>query len=128
MKELRMKILETNTDDKLKAFAIAKRKDTVKATDFVKVPFRCDYYVITENTFTDTETGEVATMNCITFSGNSDGTDICIGTNSKSVIKDFKEILDLLKDMEQEINSVQLMINQGKSRSGNTFNGIEIVF
>ena len=127
MKELRMKVIETNTDDKLKAFAIAKRKDTVKATDFVKVPFRCDYYVITENTITDTETGEVSTMNCITFLGSSDGTDVCIGTNSKSVIKDFKEILDLLKDMEQEINSVQLMINQGKSRNGNTFNGIEIV-
>lgn len=128
MKELRMRILETNTDDKLKAFAIAKRKDTVKATDFVKVPFRCDYYVITENTITDTETGEVTSMNCITFLGNSDGTEVCIGTNSKSVIKDFREIMDLLKDMEQEINSVQLMINQGKSRSGNTFNGIEIVF
>lgn len=128
MKELRMKVIETNTDDKLKAFAIAKRKDTLKATDFIKVPFRCDYYVITDNTITDTETGEVTTMNCITFLGNSDGTDVCIGTNSKSVIKDFKEILDLLKDMEQEINSVQLMINQGKSKSGNTFNGIEIVF
>ena len=128
MKELRMKVIETNTDDKLKAFSIAKRKDTVKATDFVKVPFRCDYYVITENTITDNETGEVSTMECITFLGNSDGTDVCIGTNSKSVIKDFKEIMDLLKDMEQEINSVQLMINQGKSRSGNTFNGIEIVF
>lgn len=128
MKELRMKVIETNTDDKLKAFAIAKRKDTVKATDFVKVPFRCDYYVITENTITDSETDEVSTMECITFLGNSDGTDVCIGTNSKSVIKDFKEILDLLKDIEKEINSVELMINQGKSKSGNTFCGIEIVF
>lgn len=128
MKELRMRILETNTDDKLKAFAIAKRKDTVKASDFVKVPFRCDFFVITENTITDTETGEVSTMNCITFLGSSDGTDVCIGTNSKSVIKDFEEIMDLLKDMGQDIDSVQLMINQGKSRSGNTFNGIEIVF
>lgn len=122
MKQLKIEIEKSSTDDRLKAYAIVKKSDAIKASDYLNIPFTVKDFVISNNTLFETETGEMVKepMRCITIL-TDDG--VSIGTNSQPMINSFLEIMEMIKDESRE---VQLMINQGTGKNGK-FNTIELV-
>lgn len=122
MKQLKIEIEKSSTDDRLKAYAIVKKSDTIKASDYLNIPFTVKEFVISNNTLFETDTGEMVKepMRCITIL-TDDG--VSIGTNSQPMINSFLEIMEMIKDESRE---VQLMINQGTGKNGK-FNTIEFV-
>lgn len=122
MKQLKIEIEKSSTDDRLKAYAIVKKSDTIKASDYLNIPFTVKDFVISNNTLFETETGEMVKepMRCITILTDEG---VSIGTNSQPMINSFLEIMEMIKDESRE---VQLMINQGTGKNGK-FNTIELV-
>lgn len=127
-KELKRKIIGGNVEDKLMAFAITKKTDCMSAKDFIEIPFTAEKYVVTADTITDQDTGEVKEMTSLTIVGKDEnGKPIAVGTNSPTVRKDFEEIVDVLKDAGLQISDRQMIIKQGISKNGRTFNSIQLV-
>ena len=123
MKQLKINVVESSVEDKLRAYAIAKKADTIKASDYLETPFRVKDYVITENILTD-ETGEVSQpMTCITILTTDNET---IGTNSKPLINGFKELMDIAKDSNTDFSTLELIITQQNGKNGR-FNSISFV-
>lgn len=122
MKQLKIEIEKSSTDDRLKAYAIVKKSDTIKASDYLNIPFTVKDFVISNNTLFETDTGEMVKepMRCITILTDEG---VSIGTNSQPLINSFLEIMEMIKDENRE---VQLMINQGTGKNGK-FNTIELV-
>lgn len=124
MKQLKINIVESSVNDKLRAYAIAKKADTLKASDYLETPFKCQDYVITENTLVDDETGEISEpMTCITILTVGGDT---IGTNSKPLINGFNELMAIAKDSETNFKDLELIITQQNGKNGK-FNAISFV-
>ena len=124
MKQLKITVVESSVKDKLRAYAIAKKADTIKASDYLETPFKVKDYVITENILTDDETGEVSQpMTCITILTVDGET---IGTNSKPLINGFKELMDIAKDNGTDFSTLELIITQQNGKNGR-FNSISFV-
>lgn len=124
MKQLKINVVESSVEDKLRAYAIAKKADTIKASDYLETPFKVKDYVITENVLTDDETGEVSQpMICITILTVDGET---IGTNSKPLINCFKELMDIAKDIGTDFSTLELIITQQNGKNGR-FNSISFV-
>ena len=121
-KQVRIKVVDTNTQP-LKAMAIAKSNASIGCKNFVDNVFKIKEYVFTNSTITTIETGEVEEMECISFL--TDQGEI-LGTNSKTVMNSFKEILDLCKDNGIDFTTVDVVITSGTSKSGNTFYSLEV--
>ena len=62
-------------------------------------------------------------MDCISFL--TDQGEI-LGTNSKTVMSSFRELLDLCNDNAIDFTTVDLVITSGTSKSGNTFYSLEV--
>lgn len=120
-KQLKIKVVETNTDP-LKAMAIAKSNLSIQCKKFVDNVFKIKDYVFTKSQITTVETGEVEEMDCISFL--TDGGEI-LGTNSKTIMNSFRELLDLCNDNDIDIATVDVIITSGTSKSGNTFYSLE---
>ena len=119
-KQVTIKVVDSNTSP-LKAMAIAKANGSIGCKNFVDNVFKIKEYVITKSTITN-ETGEVE-MDCISFL--TDQGDI-LGTNSKTVMNSFKELLDLCTDNDIDFTTVDVVITSGTSKSGNTFYSLEV--
>ena len=61
-------------------------------------------------------------MDCISFL--TDAGEI-LGTNSKTIMNSFRELLDLCDDNDIDIATVDVIITSGTSKSGNTFYSLE---
>lgn len=120
-KQLKIKVVETNTDP-LKAMAIAKSNSSIACKKFVDNVFKIKDYVFTKSQVTTVETGEVEEMDCISFL--TDAGEI-LGTNSKTIMNSFRELLDLCDDNDIDIATVDVIITSGTSKSGNTFYSLE---
>lgn len=121
-KTMSMKVVESNLD-KLKAYALAKNSDSESAKKCVGVQFNLQDYVITHNTIVDNDTGESVEMDCLTIRTTDNH---LIGTNSKTLISNLEDILELCADEDMSISELPLIIKQGEGTNG-TFNTIEIV-
>ena len=121
-KQVTIKVVDTNTQP-LKAMAIAKSNFSIGCKNFVDNVFKIKEYVFTKSTITKVETGEVEEMDCISFL--TDQGEI-LGTNSKTVMNSFKEILDLCNDNGIDFTTVDVVITSGTSKSGNTFYSLEV--
>lgn len=127
-KELKRKIIGGNVEDKLMAFAITKKTDCMSAKDFIEIPFTAEKYVVTADEILDLDTGEIQEMTSLTIVGKDEnGQSIAVGTNSPTVRKHFEEIVDVLKDAGLQISDRQMIIKQGISKNGRTFNSIQLV-
>ena len=127
-KELKRKIIGGNVEDKLVAFAITKMTNGMSAKDFIEIPFTAEKYLVTADTIADQDTGEVKEMTSLIIVGKDEnGQSIAVGTNSPTVRKNFEEIVDVLKDAGLQISDRQMIIRQGISKNGRTFNSIQLV-
>lgn len=126
MKQLKIEIERSSFSDRLHAYALCKKADTIKASDYLNIPFKVKDFVISKNTLLETDSGEVLSdpMQCITILTDEG---ISIGTNSKPMINMFLEVKDLLDDEGKELNEQQFIISQGTGKNGK-FNAIELVF
>ena len=122
MKQMKIEVLRTNIEG-FDAYALAKSSRGVKASDYVELPFTCEKYVESKNTITDTETGEVTTMNCLTIVA-TDGT--VIGTNSPTFINTFFDLMEAFSTYGVDLSSKQLIIIRGQGKRG-TFNTISVL-
>lgn len=120
-KQLKIKVVETNTEP-LKAMAIAKSNLSIPCKKFVDNVFKIKDYVFTKSQITTVETGEVEEMDCISFL--TDAGEI-LGTNSKTIMNSFRELLDLCDDNDIDIATVDVIITSGTSKNGNTFYSLE---
>lgn len=121
-KQITIKVVDTNTHP-LKAMAIAKSNSSIGCKNFVENVFKIKEYVFTKSTITTVETGEVEEMDCISFL--TDQGEI-LGTNSKTVMNSFKELLELCNDNGIDFTTVDVVITSGTSKSGNTFYSLEV--
>lgn len=121
-KQITIKVVDTNTQP-LKAMAIAKSNSSIGCKNFVDNVFKIKEYVFTKSTIKTIDTGEVEEMDCISFL--TDQGEI-LGTNSKTVMNSFKELLDLCNDNAIDFTTVDVVITSGTSKSGNTFYSLEV--
>lgn len=120
-KQVTIKVVESNASP-LKAMAIAKANGSIGCKNFVDNVFKIKEYVFTKSTITN-ETGEVEEMDCISFL--TDQGEI-LGTNSKTVMNSFRELLELCNDNDIDFTTVDVVITSGTSKSGNTFYSLEV--
>lgn len=118
MKKIKKEITKTNLD-KIKAFKLINKNDSIAAKDCVNETFKLNGYAMYNACITDDDTGETTVYHNVVL----DTTIGTIGTNSQSLVSSLTEMLDYLGD---EIYNLDLMITKGKSASGNTFVDIEI--
>lgn len=121
-KQVTIKVVDSNTSP-LKAMAIAKSNSSIGCKNFVDNVFKIKEYVFTKSIITTIETGEVEEMDCISLL--TDQGEI-LGTNSKTVINSFIELLDLCNDNAIDFTTVDVVITSGTSKSGNTFYSLEV--
>lgn len=121
-KQVTIKVVDTNASP-LKAMAIAKSNGSIGCKNFVDNVFKIKEYVFTKSTITTIETGEVEEMDCISLL--TDQGEI-LGTNSKTVMNSFRELLDLCSDNAIDFTTVDVVITSGTSKSGNTFYSLEV--
>ena len=121
-KQVTIKVVESNAAP-LKAMAIAKANSSIGCKNFVDNVFKIKEYVFTKSTITTIETGEVEEMECISLL--TDQGEI-LGTNSKTVMNSFRELLDLCNDNAIDFTTVDVVITSGTSKSGNTFYSLEV--
>ena len=123
MKNMKITVERTNIDDKFIAYATAKSSRGVKASEYVDVPFTVKEYVETHNVITDLDSGEINEMNCLTLIVD-DGQ--MIGTNSPTLISNFFDLVEVMKDVGLKITDRQFIIRKGKGKNG-TFSTIETI-
>lgn len=124
MKNMKIKVERTNIEDKFLAYNIAKSSRGVKASKFIDTPFIVKGYVETKNTISDFfDSGEVEEMYCLTLITDDNK---MIGTNSPTLISNFFDLLEVMKDCGIKITDRQFIIRQGKGRNG-TFSTIETI-
>lgn len=121
-KQVTIKVVDSNAAP-LKAMAIAKANGSIGCKNFVDNVFKIKEYVFTKSTVTTIETGEVEEMDCISFLTEQGE---IIGTNSKTVMNSFRELLDLCCDNGIDFTTVDVVITSGTSKSGNTFYSLEV--
>lgn len=120
-KQLKIKVLETNAEP-LKAMAIAKSNKSIACKKFVDNVFKVKNYVFTQSQITDIETGEVETMDCISFLTDQEE---ILGTNSKTIMNSFRELKELCEENSIDISNIEVVITSGTSKAGNTFYSLE---
>lgn len=120
-KQLKIKVVESNTEP-LRAMAIAKSNLSIPCKKFIDNVFKIKDYVFTKSQITILETGELEEMDCISFL-TDDGE--ILGTNSKTIMNSFRELLDLCDDNDIDLATVDVIITSGTSKSGNTFYSLE---
>lgn len=124
MKQMKITITETSVESKLKALAYSKAQGCTPIKDAIGVKIRVEDYVKTHNIMSDEETGEVQENECITLITDKG----LFGTNSATLIKAFDEILENSKADDMDLKEVPLTFATGKTKTGNSFNTIEIDF
>lgn len=124
MKHLTLHIKDTNLG-KIQAYAVAKSTDSYPAKECVDTQFNIKGYVLAETEILDDETGE-----------NTNGTSLSIlttdehviGTNSKTIINNLKELIEMVNDDETlKLEDITCKIATGKAKSGNTFYSLDVV-
>lgn len=122
MKKINIEIKDTNMEDKINAYALTRSSQGVSAKKMVGKKFKLKNYVFYSQKIEDLETGEVVQQDCVTLE-TTEGE--IIGTNSQVLSNALKDIINLIKDFNLEIDCRELVIVNGQGKTGNTFNTIE---
>lgn len=121
MKQITKRVTETNLP-KLKAYALAHSANSVRAKDYKNQEFSVEGYVVTHVTMIE-DNDSVREMDTLTLL-TTDGA--IIGTNSKTMLDTFRNMLTIIKEDGLNLNDTPLIIREGKCKEG-SFNSLEFI-